>query len=154
MTGAQTGSQPLKIGLSRWVSCHSPWRWVCAGDSLLALAGTSWLSAWWGGVSLGSWLWFSSVVVLSQMSSIDTVYLGPPSLPLKSCIFRFPLQVMKTALFPEKDCKQSLLALLPTCRECLCKIFFTSRAEILTEVLTDILLVAFFGGQLTQTHYV
>lgn len=42
---------------------------------------------------------------------------------------------MRTVLFVEKDYKQSLMALLPTYvgNIYLDKIFFTSRAEILTE---------------------
>lgn len=70
-------------------------------------------------------------------------------------MFMFPLQFMKTVLFPEKDCKQSFIALLHMGKVHLFKMFFTSWAEVLTERYS---LTSYWwlssGEQLTQTHYV
>lgn len=143
---AQTGTQPLKISLAGWQFLKDR---LVLGGLMHAEVGSS----------LESWLWFNSVVVLSGMSSIDTVYLWAPHCLWKvreCCIFMFPLQFMKTVLFSEKDCKQSFAALLPTRVGNVyhCKIFFTSWAETLTGKysLTSHWWLS-SGKQLTQTQF-
>lgn len=86
--------------------------------------------------SLLSWLWFNSAVTLGKMSSTHGVYLWPPH-----CLWEagsvayscFLGSLGRHYCFLKRIA--AVMALLPTSvgNVCLCKIFFTTRAETLTK---------------------